>query len=147
MKISCNLVVLLALASVIALLLYVAQIDENEPSVSKVKDRFVIGRQSIAKHFEKKINTSLSYSSSGLLKTQTNVTRLENTRNKNANGLHYQYISNDGVSCHTEFPTKCNMYPYVRFWDKQMRRSDCYDSPAKHPLKRDAPISELKFGS
>lgn len=47
--------------------------------------------------------------------------------------------------CKQTFPSKCNIYPYVKFWNQQFSREDCYQSPLKHPLGKKAPITERKY--
>ena len=37
------------------------------------------------------------------------------------------------VSCRRSFEPTCDMYPYVRFWNRQFRPEDCYQSPLRHP--------------
>ena len=37
------------------------------------------------------------------------------------------------VSCRRSFEPTCEMYPYVRFWNRQFSSEDCYLSPLRHP--------------
>ena len=37
------------------------------------------------------------------------------------------------VSCRRSFEPTCEMYPYVRFWNRQFSSEDCYQSPLRHP--------------
>jgi hypothetical protein len=48
-------------------------------------------------------------------------------------------------SCKSSFPLKCEMYPYVQFWNKVLYKEDCYQSPLRHPLKDKAPPEEQKY--
>ena len=48
-------------------------------------------------------------------------------------------------TCKSSFPPKCEMYPYVQFWNKVLYKEDCYQSPLRHPLKDKAPPEELKY--
>jgi hypothetical protein len=47
--------------------------------------------------------------------------------------------------CTESFPTKCEMYPYVKFWNKKFSSEDCYRSPLRHPLGDKAPAAEQKY--
>lgn len=51
----------------------------------------------------------------------------------------------DELTCAASFPPKCEMYPYVRFWNKRFYPEDCYSSPARHHLKEQAPFRERKY--
>ena len=44
------------------------------------------------------------------------------------------------VSCRRSFEPTCDMYPYVRFWNRQFSPEDCYQSPLRHPNGTDTPI-------
>ena len=48
-------------------------------------------------------------------------------------------------SCQESFQPKCDIYPYIKFWNKKYRSEDCYKSPLAHPLGKNAPTSELKY--
>ena len=49
------------------------------------------------------------------------------------------------ISCKRSFEPTCDMYSYVRFWNKRFKETDCYRSPARHPLGIDAPPIEAKY--
>lgn len=48
-------------------------------------------------------------------------------------------------TCRSFFPLKCEMYPYVQYWNKILHKEDCYQSPLKHPLGDKAPPEEQKY--
>ena len=48
-------------------------------------------------------------------------------------------------TCNQTFPQKCEMYPYVQYWNKILHKEDCYQSPLKHPLGDKAPPEEQKY--
>lgn len=48
-------------------------------------------------------------------------------------------------TCKSTLPLKCEMYPYVKFWNKILYKEDCYQSPLRHPLKDKAPPEEQKY--
>ena len=48
-------------------------------------------------------------------------------------------------TCQKSFPLKCEMYPYVQFWNKILHKEDCYQSPLRHPLGGKAPPEEQKY--
>ena len=48
------------------------------------------------------------------------------------------------VGCRASFEPTCDMYSYVRFWNKRFRPADCYQSPLRHPSGRLAPLEERK---
>jgi hypothetical protein len=47
--------------------------------------------------------------------------------------------------CATSFPSSCDIYPYVKFWNQKYESEDCYQSPLKHPKGKHAPITEKKY--
>ena len=49
------------------------------------------------------------------------------------------------LSCNRSFEPTCDMYPYVRFWNKRFTETDCYKSPLRHPLGAQAPYHEQKY--
>ena len=49
------------------------------------------------------------------------------------------------LSCQESFPPKCDIYPYVKFWNQRFLEEDCYYSPLRHPLGKKAPASETKY--
>ena len=49
------------------------------------------------------------------------------------------------LRCSESFPPKCEMYPYVQFWNKKFSAEDCYSSPLRHPLGKKAPVSEQTY--
>ena len=49
------------------------------------------------------------------------------------------------LSCKESFPPKCDIYPYIKFWNQRFLEEDCYYSPLRHPLGRKAPASEAKY--
>ena len=49
------------------------------------------------------------------------------------------------LSCNRSFEPTCDMYNYVRFWNKRFKEIDCYKSPAQHPLGLNAPPTEAKY--
>jgi hypothetical protein len=48
-------------------------------------------------------------------------------------------------SCNRTFAPKCEIYPYVQFWNKVMAPEDCYQSPLRHRLGAKASPEELKY--
>lgn len=48
-------------------------------------------------------------------------------------------------SCNRTFAAKCEMYPYVQFWNKILVEEDCYQSPLRHPLGPNGTPEELKY--
>jgi hypothetical protein len=49
------------------------------------------------------------------------------------------------TKCATSFPSSCDIYPYVKFWNQRYGSEDCYQSPLKHPKGKNAPITEKKY--
>lgn len=49
------------------------------------------------------------------------------------------------MSCRKSYEPKCPMYNYVRFWNKRFYPQDCYSSPMRHPMGKNAPMNELKY--
>lgn len=49
------------------------------------------------------------------------------------------------LQCRASFEPACTMYPYVRFWNRRFNAPDCFESPARHALRGDAPIGEQKY--
>jgi hypothetical protein len=47
------------------------------------------------------------------------------------------------LPCRKSFEPTCDMYPYVRFWNKEFRNADCHKSPLSHPLGQPARMSKL----
>jgi hypothetical protein len=58
-------------------------------------------------------------------------------------------IQNDlpglNLSCKTHFEDKCDMYYYVRFWNRRFYPEDCYESPLRPALKDKASWEEMKY--
>lgn len=74
--------------------------------------------------------------------TKTNVEVIDQTIEKNG-----REMTGDATkgSCKSSFPLKCEMYPYVQFWNKVLYKEDCYQSPLRHPLGGKAPPEEQKY--
>lgn len=53
--------------------------------------------------------------------------------------------SANSKSCNKTFVAKCEMYPYVKFWNQVMSEEDCYQSPLRHPLGPKGTPEELKY--
>lgn len=49
------------------------------------------------------------------------------------------------LQCQKTFQKSCAMYPYVRFWNDKLSQKDCVESPARHPLRANAPLDERKY--
>lgn len=49
------------------------------------------------------------------------------------------------MTCREAFPPQCEMYDYVRFWNRRFYPEDCYTSPLRPALKDKTPIGEQKF--
>lgn len=49
------------------------------------------------------------------------------------------------LECIASFEPTCDMYSYVRFWNKHFNSADCFQSPARHPLGIAAPVAEQKY--
>ena len=48
-------------------------------------------------------------------------------------------------SCRETLDLKCDMYPYVKFWNRRLYPEDCYKSPLMHPLGLLGPVEEQKY--
>ena len=48
-------------------------------------------------------------------------------------------------SCRKTIDLKCDMYPYVKFWNRRLYPEDCYKSPLMHPLGLLGPVEEQKY--
>ena len=74
--------------------------------------------------------------------TMTNVEIIDQTIDSNR-----REMAGDATkgSCKSSFPLKCEMYPYVQFWNKVLYKEDCYQSPLRHPLGGKAPPEEQKY--
>jgi hypothetical protein len=59
--------------------------------------------------------------------------------------LHTQGKKGRPVTCQKSFEPTCDMYWYVRYWNREFHGEDCYESPLRHPAKDKAPWSERKF--
>ena len=49
------------------------------------------------------------------------------------------------ATCRKSWDPVCDMYGYVRFWNKEIEAQDCYKSPAAHPLGAKAPVVERRY--
>jgi len=49
------------------------------------------------------------------------------------------------MSCTVSFEPTCDMYSYVRFWNKRFYPEDCYASPLTPPLKGKTPYDQQKY--
>lgn len=49
------------------------------------------------------------------------------------------------MTCTRSYEPTCDMYSYVRFWNKRFNAADCFQSPGRHPLGKKAPVSEQKY--
>ena len=48
-------------------------------------------------------------------------------------------------SCRETIDLKCDMYPYVKFWNRRLYPEDCYKSPLMHPLGLLGPVEEQEY--
>ena len=48
-------------------------------------------------------------------------------------------------SCLETLDLKCDMHPYVKFWNRRLYEEDCYKSPLMHPLGLLGPVEEQKY--
>ena len=48
-------------------------------------------------------------------------------------------------SCRETIDLKCDMHPYVKFWNRRLYEEDCYKSPLMHPLGLLGPVEEQKY--
>lgn len=84
---------------------------------------------------------NMTYTSSLLSHHHKDPDSMENWEPGTASAI----TSPDLLSCKESFPPKCDIYPYVKFWNKRFLEEDCYYSPLRHPLGKNAPPSEAKY--
>ena len=98
----------------------------------------------LSKNVAKNVATDLITPSlaADVAETMTNVKIIDQTIDSNR-----REMTGDATkgSCKTSFPLKCEMYPYVQFWNKVLYKEDCYQSPLRHPLGGKAPPEEQKY--
>jgi hypothetical protein len=83
------------------------------------------------------MNRYIRYSNESRYQTSHNINPVTSTNSK--------LESNDNFPCQQSYALQCDMYNYVRFWNKKFKLKDCFESPARHPLKKLAPIHEQKY--
>lgn len=54
-------------------------------------------------------------------------------------------VNTTAMSCKVSFPPKCDMYPYVRFWNKRFFPADCQQSPLRPLTKEKTPYDQMKY--
>lgn len=54
-------------------------------------------------------------------------------------------VQQGSQSCRKTIDLKCDMYPYVKFWNRRLYPEDCYKSPLTHPLGLLGPVEEQKY--
>lgn len=54
-------------------------------------------------------------------------------------------LDDSKLTCKASFEDKCEIYPYVKFWNKQFHPNDCYESPLRPKQKENTPIEEQKY--
>ena len=52
--------------------------------------------------------------------------------------------SSSSSLCQESFEPKCDMYPYVKFWNKRFKAEDCFQSPLRRPISK-VPLDKQKF--
>lgn len=60
-------------------------------------------------------------------------------------GVSESKASTTTQSCNRTFAPRCEIYPYLQFWNKVLSEEDCYQSPLRHPLGAKGPPEELKY--
>ena len=78
----------------------------------------------LSKNVAKNVATDLITPSlaADVAETMTNVKIIDQTIDSNR-----REMTGDATkgSCKTSFPLKCEMYPYVQFWNKVLYKEDC----------------------
>jgi hypothetical protein len=92
---------------------------------------------------------TMKHTKNGVQSQQDTIVTLKNTNS----AVQIPQVSDTSSSkavagaakCTHHFEEQCEMYPYVRYWNTHFEKRDCFESPARHPLKAKAPPSEQKY--
>ena len=58
---------------------------------------------------------------------------------------HIADMKNETMQCKISYEPTCEMYNYVRFWNKRFHPADCYESPLRPGAKAKTPWNEKKY--
>jgi hypothetical protein len=113
--------------------------EEQQPIAKKVTENQSIQRSSPKAAVVKKPATPASKYAAYEALPEPSSRKLKKQQHEDQH--RHLHIHHEGLNCTKSYEATCDMYPYVRFWNRRFYPNDCYESPLR-PITREATAFE-----
>lgn len=117
----------------------------NQAIESAEKSDFVHSIENVLHIQERREPIPITVSDPGIMLTDKQDTSMASQATTEVVAAEEASEANAGMRCKTHFADKCDMYQYVKFWNRRFYPEDCYESPLRPPTKDKTPWHEMKY--